>query len=693
MISPAPPVAESARHRTDQAEAVKQAWRAGRRPDAATALKENPELAGDRAVALDLAYEEFCVREEAGEALDSVAFCSRFPFGASLRRLLTLHRFLDDHPDALGVPANWPEAGEAVGDFLLLRELGSGSFSRVYLALETTTGGRPVALKVTAAGSREADTLGPLSHPHLIPVLSSRLVGDWTVVAMPFTGTATIEDVLSVGWPSDAVPPPRSAAVLLEAASCGSRADDPPVASPAEFPVHAGMTYADAVTAVAAGLFAAVAYLHTKNIAHRDIKPSNVLLAPNGRPYLLDFNLASSAADPWRLVGTLPYMAPEQLAALAKANSAPADARPGDVFACGVVLFELLTGRHPFSARDAQPANRDEVVATLLAAQRAGCPLVGSFNPRVRRVIRDAVQRCLALDPRERPTAAELAELFAPATPRRRPWLLVSLLAGAGALALALGSPTLRPSTPERKPAPPAPTEAPPPAVTTAPPAVSTPFERGLAQYRRKEYMSAAGEFIDAGKANNDGRAYGHAVYCLSVAGAPASSIAAAANEAIRLGHGTASVYANRAYSSFQVARLDKAKADCDEAIRLDPNLLAPRFTRAVIHLQEYRKGTPIPPEAVEDMNRVTAAAPTSPEVWTVAAQIYILTSAGTSEGRDRAAQAALNAVQRGKKPTSLKQNADLKRLAGHPLYEQALKSAPKPLVPSPSPYLANPIP
>src|SRR4051812_10432570 len=195
---PLPASVASAQERTDRAEEIKRAWRVGQHPDAAVALRENPDLAGDRAVALDLAYEEFCAREEAGEVLDSAAFCARFSFGASLRRLLTLHRFLDDHPDALGgAPPSWPAPGEEVGDFLVLRELGRGSFSRVYLAVETTAGDRPVALKVSAVGSREAATLGPLSHPHLIPVLSSRPVGPWTVVAMPFAGTATLEDALS----------------------------------------------------------------------------------------------------------------------------------------------------------------------------------------------------------------------------------------------------------------------------------------------------------------------------------------------------------------------------------------------------------------------------------------------------------------------------------------------------------------
>src|SRR5262245_43270172 len=75
----------SARQRVARAEEIKNTWRTGQAPDAASALRDNPELAADAAIALDLAYEEFCTREEAGEKLDSVMFCAQFSFGVSLR--------------------------------------------------------------------------------------------------------------------------------------------------------------------------------------------------------------------------------------------------------------------------------------------------------------------------------------------------------------------------------------------------------------------------------------------------------------------------------------------------------------------------------------------------------------------------------------------------------------------------------
>ena len=393
-----------------------------------------------------------------------------------------------------------------MGDFLVLRELGRGSFSRVYLAVETTAGDRPVALKVSAAGSREAETLGPLSHPHLIPVLSSRSAGAWTLVAMPFAGTATLEDVVSTVWTPDRTAPPLSAAVLLEAAACGGCADDPPFPACPAFSLHARMNYGDAVAAVAVGLFVrAVAYLHERGIAHRDLKPSNVLFGPNGYPYLLDFNLASRTADPWRLVGTLPYMAPEQLALVAEPDVYPStDGRPGDVFACGVVLFELLTGRRPVRCScSALAANSqgDRKAARLASARSGRAPdLAAALNLRVRWAVREAVRAPLKRWTHgRRPTAAELVELFS--AHRVSPLVAGSrflVLAGTGVLTpgaeLHRSRDTLR-------------------ARLLDAPVVSHPrprhrcsgqtnsFESGLALYRQGKYaLAAAGDFPAAGK-------------------------------------------------------------------------------------------------------------------------------------------------------------------------------------------------
>src|SRR5262249_38151121 len=129
------------------------------RPGAAEA--PGPERPGSVAGScdyIDLAYEEFFLRRQAGEKIDVQAFCNEFPGRrSSLRRILEADEALVRCPSALQPgaltpePAAWPRPGETIGDFTLRRELGHGAFSRVYLATEASAGDRPVAIKLTRA--------------------------------------------------------------------------------------------------------------------------------------------------------------------------------------------------------------------------------------------------------------------------------------------------------------------------------------------------------------------------------------------------------------------------------------------------------------------------------------------------------------------------------------------------------------
>jgi tRNA A-37 threonylcarbamoyl transferase component Bud32 len=149
---------------------------------------------------------------------------------------------------------------------------------------------------------------------------------------------------------------------------------------------------------IGADLAGALAHAHAAGLVHRDVKPGNVLVDADGRAQLVDFGIAGSLVDPpvedravREVTGTLRYMAPEQL------RGRPADAR-SDLYALGLVLYELLAGR---------PAFDPATPAELVSAQADGpAALPGSVPP----ALRGLVTRLLAVDPRDRPGSATEVE-------------------------------------------------------------------------------------------------------------------------------------------------------------------------------------------------------------------------------------------------------------------------------------------
>src|SRR5207249_109242 len=115
-----------------------------------------------------------------------------------------------------------------------------------------------------------------------------------------------------------------------------------------------GLSYVEAVLWIGARLADGLAHAHDRGVIHRDLKPANILLTDDGQPMLLDFNLSDDArlqGSPAAagMGGTLPYMSPEQLRAFVD-RTRSLDART-DLYALGVILYELLTRKHPFPVR------------------------------------------------------------------------------------------------------------------------------------------------------------------------------------------------------------------------------------------------------------------------------------------------------------------------------------------------------
>lgn len=170
-------------------------------------------------------------------------------------------------------------------------------------------------------------------------------------------------------------------------------------------------TYVQAAVWITARLAEGLEHAHARGILHRDLKPSNILIAADGTPMLLDFNLATDvdvAAATERgnrahLGGTLPYMAPEHLDAFSPHGTTDANAvdHRSDIYALGLILFEMVAGRHAF---DEPPPGLSliEVVTYMTAVRRAGARSARSINPAIPRSLDAIIAKSLDPDPNRR---------------------------------------------------------------------------------------------------------------------------------------------------------------------------------------------------------------------------------------------------------------------------------------------------
>ncbi len=286
------------------------------------------------------------------------------------------------------------------------RELGGGGMSHVFLAEEVALG-RRVVVKVLpqelAAGvsadrfRREIQLAAQLQHPGIVPLMAAGIGADLLWYSMPFVEGESLRTRLARG------PLPIDEAVRL---------------------------WRD--------LLEALEYAHGRGIVHRDIKPENIMLTGR-RAVTLDFGVAKAVSASTAgvgssammtgvgfAIGTPAYMAPEQAA-----GDGSVDAR-ADLYAAGLVLYEMLAGRGPFDART--PA---EHMAAHIATAPAPLPVT------VPAPLRAIVEQCLCKSPSERPASAALTIAMVDAAnssgpqpvaaqigrPRRRAWRIAGAVA------------------------------------------------------------------------------------------------------------------------------------------------------------------------------------------------------------------------------------------------------------------------
>jgi serine/threonine protein kinase/Tfp pilus assembly protein PilF len=262
---------------------------------------------------------------------------------------------------------------KTLGHYRIIEKIGSGGMGEVYRALDTRLD-RSVALKILSPDTakspemrlrfeREARAVAAIQHPNIVTIHSVEEVDDSLFLTMELVEGIDLSDAIPTGG----------------------------------FPLAAFLD----LTILLAD---AVSSAHSKGITHRDLKPRNIMLARSGQIKVLDFGLAKlrepesavaesdgtlsmSVTEEGTLLGTIAYMAPEQIRGLAVDHRC-------DIFSLGIILYEMLTGQHPY--RSATSAD------TISAILRDRPPLASDVRPELPRRLAQLIDRCLEKDPNVR---------------------------------------------------------------------------------------------------------------------------------------------------------------------------------------------------------------------------------------------------------------------------------------------------
>ncbi|MFZ5917872.1 MAG: bifunctional serine/threonine-protein kinase/ABC transporter substrate-binding protein [Chloroflexota bacterium] len=331
--------------------------------------------------------------------------------------------------------------GQTLGQYRIMEQIGQGGMATVYKAYQPSLD-RYVAVKVlppyfahepgfAMRFTREAKAIARLNHPNILPIYDFGQEGDLSYIVMKYVEAGTLKDLVGAPMPLDVT--------------------------------------ADIVRQIAAALD----HAHQRGILHRDVKPSNVLLDEGRWVLLTDFGLAKMVEGSAVLtasgvgVGTPAYMAPEQ------GRGEAVDAR-ADIYALGVVLYEMLTGRVPFEA--------ETPMAVVIKHITEPLPLPRTISPEMPEAVERVILKTLAKNPADRfATPLALIDALTAAVAGVAP-------AAADTIELAVEPPLPEPPavpptvTPEPEPAPPP--ETPMPVPTPTPPAAGAPPKRKTFPWR-----------------------------------------------------------------------------------------------------------------------------------------------------------------------------------------------------------------
>ena len=322
---------------------------------------------------LEALTRELPLRERLWELMMLALYRSRRPADALAafersRDVLTRELGVDPSPDLrrlheriLREDPDLDLEGKPLRGYQLLEQVGEGAFGVVYRAIQPQVG-REVAIKAVHPElanhpdfvrrfDHEAQIVARLEHPHVVPLYDYWREPNAAYLVMRFLRGGSVEDLLEAG-PLD---PSRVIAITDQIAS-------------------------------------ALGAAHRQGVVHRDVKPGNVLLDEEGNAYLTDFGVALDAGSPERSSGTMmrgtpAYLSPEQI------RLQPAGPQ-SDVYALGIVVYEMLTGEHPFP--------ETSLTALLDHHMRDALPSVGTLRPELPGGVDEVIGRATAKDPDDR---------------------------------------------------------------------------------------------------------------------------------------------------------------------------------------------------------------------------------------------------------------------------------------------------
>jgi serine/threonine protein kinase len=265
-------------------------------------------------------------------------------------------------------------SGKTLGQYQIIKPIGQGGMAKIYLAYQPSVK-REVAIKVLASDlqenasfvnrfAKEVEVIAHLQHPQIIPVYDFGKQDDELYIVMAYMRGLTLAE----------------------------RIDNAPKGLPDEETIRL-------IDLICEGLD----YAHSKGIVHRDLKPNNILMDENNHPYIADFGLAKLSEGKLELTntmmtGTAAYMAPE----IAQSGKST---KRADIYALGIILFEMLTGRLPFQG---------ETPYKMLSAHiNKPVPNIRKFRPDLAQAIQPVIEKALAKNPVNRfATAGQMVAEF-----------------------------------------------------------------------------------------------------------------------------------------------------------------------------------------------------------------------------------------------------------------------------------------